>query len=545
MRSIHIQNYRAIRDGSIHLDETTLLIGENDSGRTSIMEALVLILGVPEERFETALKPVHFHRQPDGTTGPLRIRLQVRENRPGCWNPPVEIETHLPATKQGIRQFDFEFEAQLDSTEGSIRQGWSLREDSRSPRRLVGSPELLEWVRELVPVLWLRFGVTNPISPSARAAGPPDDPLLDELVLRYWNLITGNVANLAAELEQGAAVAAKVIEKYKRHFAGAAPVMGAMAAEIIRPKASSVNRVARGVGSSAQKIGMLLLLGSVLQMVRQRFSPEAHPVLVLDNPESNLHPMTLASVWRLLERVTLQKVVSTNSSLLLANVSLSRMRRLTRRGGHVTEWSVGPSIMEPDELRRVDYHVRSRRASAMFARCWLLIEGETEFWVMPELAHILGYDFGELGIVTVEFAQAGVAPLIKLADSLGIAWQLIADGDVAGERFAAAARKVAGRGERSHKTAGIIRLPSSDMETCFWENGFDDVISRIAYPNGSRGRQTAARVIDKAIEKTSKPYLALSLIEAAVERGPDRIPPLLRKAIEACVRMSVTAHDAS
>ena len=41
---IHIENFRAIRKASLDLDETTVLIGENNSGRSSILEALALVL---------------------------------------------------------------------------------------------------------------------------------------------------------------------------------------------------------------------------------------------------------------------------------------------------------------------------------------------------------------------------------------------------------------------------------------------------------------------------------------------------------------------
>lgn len=45
-----------------------------------------------------------------------------------------------------------------------------------------------------------------------------------------------------------------------------------------------------------------------------------------------------------------------------------------------------------DEMRRVGYHIRVNRASSVFARCWLLVEGETESWLLPEIARLIGYD---------------------------------------------------------------------------------------------------------------------------------------------------------
>ena len=86
-----------------------------------------------------------------------------------------------------------------------------------------------------------------------------------------------------------------------------------------------------------------------------------------------------------------------------------------------------------DDLRRIAYHVRINRAAALFARCWILVEGETEAWVLPELAQICGYDLAAEGIRCVEFAQCGIDPLVRLATDLGIEWHLLADGDLAGQ----------------------------------------------------------------------------------------------------------------
>ena len=42
--SVRVRNFRGIRDLRIDLDEVTVLIGENNSGKTSVLEALRLCL---------------------------------------------------------------------------------------------------------------------------------------------------------------------------------------------------------------------------------------------------------------------------------------------------------------------------------------------------------------------------------------------------------------------------------------------------------------------------------------------------------------------
>ena len=542
LRSIRIENYRAIREGSVTLDETTILIGENDCGRSSVIEALMLVLGSADTTFEARLKPFYFHRRPDGTTGPLRVILRIEEDAPGKWRVPESVKHVLAPISGKKRALEFEFKAVLDGATDRIDHTCYLRSAEAAGASVRCGQDVVDWLRRLAPVLWLRFGLLAPATEAVTAQGAADaaeaDPLFDALELRYRNLITGNTLDFAAEIEHGARVAQDVMGKYPRVFAGAVPVMSAMASEILNPRQAQSTATAPQGGTTAHKLGLLLLLGSILQLARRTLLPEGRPILVIENPESNLHPMTLATVWRVIERLAWQKIVATNSGTLLSNAPLSSIRRLTRNNGVVTEWAVHPRTLSRDNLRRVSYHLRSRRSSAMFARCWLMVEGETEFWVVPELARICGFDLAAEGVTCVEFAQCGLAPLIKMADRLGIAWHVLVDGDEAGQRYADAAWSLMGAKSPRHRIPGVTKLRESDIEHCFWNSGFADVIQRVANQRNRVSSGSATATIRKAIEKTSKPYLALSLIDAVAERGSDSVPACLREMVKSSVALA-------
>jgi hypothetical protein len=145
------------------------------------------------------------------------------------------------------------------------------------------------------------------------------------------------------------------------------------------------------------------------------------------------------------------------------------VRRLTRQAGTVRAWRVRPHSLSAEDLRRVSYHLRARRGVANFARCWLLVEGETEYWLLPELARIAGHDFAIEGVACVEFAQCGLPPLIKLAREFGIEWHLLTDGDAAGEVYASQAMRFV-RDEPAERR--ITVLPERDIENCFYEHGY-------------------------------------------------------------------------
>ncbi len=72
----------------------------------------------------------------------------------------------------------------------------------------------------------------------------------------------------------------------------------------------------------------------------------------------------------------------------------------------------GPGrVKRAEDGRRIAFHIRFsfNRASSLLARCWLLVEGETENpRVINELARQCGHHFDAEGIKVIEFAQSGL-----------------------------------------------------------------------------------------------------------------------------------------
>jgi hypothetical protein len=71
LRSVRIENFRVLRLANICFDPTTVLIGENDCGRSSVMEAVAIALGWNAADGE-------FHFQPFICTDRRRSRLPFR-----------------------------------------------------------------------------------------------------------------------------------------------------------------------------------------------------------------------------------------------------------------------------------------------------------------------------------------------------------------------------------------------------------------------------------------------------------------------------------
>ena len=97
----------------------------------------------------------------------------------------------------------------------------------------------------------------------------------------------------------------------------------------------SLQELMRSANSHSVELAMAGL-GSALLAARgdREIEIGARPILILEDPESRLHPTMLALAWGLLEQVPGQKILTTNSGDLLTSIPLGQIRRLVR---HVHE----------------------------------------------------------------------------------------------------------------------------------------------------------------------------------------------------------------
>ncbi|MCS5961276.1 hypothetical protein LNP74_25750 [Klebsiella pneumoniae subsp. pneumoniae] len=98
------------------------------------------------------------------------------------------------------------------------------------------------------------------------------------------------------------------------------------------------------------------------------------------------------------------------------------------------------------------------------------MEGETEAWVINELARQCGHHFDAEGVKVIEFAQSGLKPLIKFARRMGIQWHVLVDGDEAGKNMP---RRYGGllNNDRELERDHLTSLPALDMEHFMYRQG--------------------------------------------------------------------------
>jgi len=412
------------------------------------------------------------------------------------------------------------------------------------------NPEILYWLRHVNPTIYLSAGM---LTGHGYIDVIPDDnpPLFSSLSIEIKNyvksildcsasIISDKSTDIARDIEKGYNAAIGLIENVGDQNNTSEYGLGRKINEILGSKKDkdrgTLAPILSGSGSTAQRLGVLLLVAALLRAGTVELMEDMEPIWILENPEANLHPMTLASIRLLINGIKWQKIVSTFSGVILNSVPLAQIRRLTRYKGIVSEHRINEKIFSREDVRRISFHLQTQHHLAIFARMWLLVEGESEFWIIPQLARLLNYDFSLEGIVCMDFAQSGMAPIIKIAQELGIEWHLLADGDSAGHSYIASAKKLTPDIDTKQRWT---QLSSNDIEHFFWNSGYSNVyFSHARIPAKKEGYIKPSRVIQRAVKNYSKPYLALSIVKSVAEPSSPGVPEELRKMIEYCVKLA-------
>jgi putative ATP-dependent endonuclease of OLD family len=545
---VHIEHFRGIPHLTLPLDRVTVVIGENNHGKTSILDVLGLCLGRPGQPVPTHFREHDFHRPShDGAVQPIRLRLAFSAHDTGLT--PEEEELLAPALfdgRDGVARLQVEFVGMPD---GRPIQTRFLDEDEE-PLDPQPPQDVLTDLRRLHPVLLLRFAHHMGLHDRTARNGEgrehaekrSERALEGEIarVYRELNHTRGPVPN--QHLDQGLHAARQLFRRIEERHSGTLGPLRSMLAQLVTEESGvhvpDPDDALAHAGSGSRTLSLLMVLGALLDVRGATHLPgDSHPILAIEEPETHLHPILLASTWDVIESLSAQTLVTTHSGELLASVPMAYLRRLARKDGDIEVHQLGRKTLSERELRRVGYHIRAKRGGVLFARCWLLVEGESEFWLLRALAHVLGYDLDAEGVQCVEFAQCGVEPLVKLANDLGIEWHLLSDGDESGSLYHRDATKhLAGRSPDDR----ITQLERPDVERTLWHFGYADLYREAAgIKNHKDGHHRSPRsIIGKAVRNRSKPYLALSAAEAAAERGPDGVPPSLRRVIETSVRLA-------
>ncbi|WP_319534164.1 ATP-dependent endonuclease [uncultured Vibrio sp.] len=538
LERIEISGFRGIKRLSLSFDELTTLIGENTWGKSSLLDALSIALPTDGNLYEFELKDFHVdyaiaHPQTQHIEIILCFRAQDKQEiKAGRYR---RLKPVWCTKENGGHVIYYRISGSRD--EHNITTSYGFLDREGKTKQIHHAEKLAVELMTLHPVIRLRDSRRFPHSSHVNGDGKNAriEKRIDNTCRRLLAM-PGQVNK--GEIRSSLSSMQTLVDHY---FAFRSTSRGNPRKPrdgLFYNSHPSDKGLSQYLRETKDKQSRLLLMGLLNTYLQAKGPTElrrcARPILIIEDPEGRLHPTHLARAWSLLQLLPMQKILTTNSGSLLGSVPLYSIRRLYRLSDRTIAKSLNSSKFGRDELRRIGFHIRFHRAGALFARCWLLVEGETEVWLFNELARQCGYDLAAEGVQIVEFAQSGLRSIIKVAKEFGIDWHVVTDGDAAGKKYAHTVRSQLEHDQERHR---LTELPDQDIEHFLYNHGFEIFFKdMIKIPHDHQ--IPAKKVVNRVLKKHAKPDLALAIVSYCEENGMECIPVLLRWTLKRIVTMA-------
>ncbi|MDR3198943.1 MAG: AAA family ATPase [Planctomycetaceae bacterium] len=452
---VRITNYRAIKDLELTLSPFTILVGANNSGKTTFLRALHLALG--EGRKSISKEDFHI----DNTKVADEIIIDVRiipvdkENKrlqefDEVWFPGLFIESQIQYDKNEMAYVSFRTRIKPDerksggySIERTILSEWDESKDY--PNKKIETNTLTRF--EPIPLYFV--DAQRDILQDIRDKNSFFGRLVAQI--NFDEKKVKELEKLLANLNQEIINNSPVLRHLSERLAELNETIGTKNSNIeITPVHKKIRDIGRGLnihlkeqhleslpldyhGIGTRSWASLLALKAFISwsiLVSKKNEEPFHPILALEEPESHLHPNAQRHLISQLVKMEGQKIVSTHSPFIVATCPLSSIRHFYKTENGIKIGMPG-KLLSPKEMKKIEREIINTRGELLFAKCIVLCEGSTEEQMLPIFAKKKWEQSSfELGIC---FAGTGggtnYKSFITFCRSLNIPWFILGDSE--------------------------------------------------------------------------------------------------------------------
>ena len=268
-------------------------------------------------------------------------------------------------------------------------------------------------------------------------------------------------------------------------------------------------------GMGTRSWSSLLTLKSFITLLSnnaQKDKSVFFPVLAIEEPEAHLHPNAQKKLFRQIEAIAGQKIISTHSPYISATATLAQLRNFYK-DRTVTCGRMLMDILSPEDIRKINRQVINTRGEIFFSKLIIFFEGETEEQALPILAQkYFGKTPVELALDFVGVGgHGGYLPFIRFAESFNIPWLIFSDAENTPDKNIKASVKdqFSKCGSKKDETECVVFLDDDkDFERQLIDDGYGDEIKKaiISLDNYANKKHKAAKVKEIANYNNEKLY---------------------------------------
>lgn len=382
LTSIKITDFRCINDLEIPINGNAVIIGENNAGKSAVLDAIKIALGRRWGRQgNTGFNEYDFRLgavDDDGHPNAIQVSLGFSEKQTQEWSENIrsallDITRTHPLTE--ISSIEMRVRCEFQSVTKSVDPEWQFLNDEGQPYSGKGArnQNLSEFFR-YVPC----FSMAAMRDASIEFGGKS----------RFWGSLLKSIdipAEKTEELEAGFASlndellkAAPKLENIKETLRSIQKVIAVGAAGNVDVRAVPINLwdiISRSElliqgkstdpwlpihrhGNGVQSLAVIFLFRAYVDnILADSYTTDSTPILTLEEPEAHLHPQACRALWDAISTLPGQKIITTHSPYFVQNVPLKDLIILRRTEGgtscHRIEQDFSAEIPPSDALNQV------------------------------------------------------------------------------------------------------------------------------------------------------------------------------------------------
>lgn len=506
LTEVRVANFRSLKNIEVSLDSLTVLIGGNNAGKTSFLDAIYAAIGAGRKLLgqddirvapEEAIPPkdrnvvIDIKIRPVSDNGTFADTFPEGSFWTSLWGSGI-----TPAETDD----DHEFMAFRTILSWSIAKGDYVLErkylkEWRPYAAWLTSPMQEKRLQssEIEPIALHYIDAKRDLDDDLRKQGSFWRKLTDDLGLSPADII--HLEDSLTGINQHIVENSEILKHLKINLADMQSVVAAEGAGIdISPVARKLRDLSKGIdvsfsttdaqsfplirhGMGTRSLASLLVFrafASWRSSQAQKSGDQIHTLLALEEPESHLHPQAQRSLFSHIKTIPGQRIVSTHSPYFAGQAQLSDLRLFLKRGGNtvVTQLDIS-TLGTAEDLRKLQQTVIDTRGDILFSRAVIFFEGQTEEQALPIWAEkYWGTSIHELGFSFVRVNGTDYFPFVSLAHQLEIPWYILADGETNPLKDLNAALKKIGLPVASTCTNVVVFPNGNNFETQFIEEGY-------------------------------------------------------------------------
>lgn len=427
---ITVQNFRLLKEAEILLNPgLNLIVGENDSGKTAVLDAIRLLLGTRDyERLRVTTDD--FYVGAEGREKTLKIEAvfeDFSEDEAAIFlewlqilpedhtsDPIFSLHIRLEATRKEPSELTSRFDTEVSwsVSAGPKLASTSMDAEAKELLRVTYLKPLRDAEQELAPRRGSRLSQILYSHPEIRAQEDGGDDTIVKIIedanqgVKDHPLIAQQIDNLN--------------DQYLSNFILGDNSIHA-AVNIANPNLKAIlERLELAITDdhldvlTKHGLGLnnLLFMATELLLLQSASSP-ALPLVLIEEPEAHLHPQYQLRLMKFLESRAstalerqVQVIMTSHSPNLASKAPLESMVLMSRGQA----FPLGPEYtrLEGSDYKFLERFLDVTKANLFFARGVMIVEGDAEQILIPYLAELIGRPLDKYGVSIVNVGHVGL-----------------------------------------------------------------------------------------------------------------------------------------